>query len=119
MPCLEYRHEETAIGVHPATEPEWFGFHKAPQMVRTVHQVEAAQHFWKADRQLRVVATVADQAIQGPGSIQFSREECKVDCTVEDPIAIGICRFHIADGVGAAVDRQFAETNLFPNSATL
>ena len=113
MPCLEYRHEETAIGVPPATQPEWFGFHKAPQIVRSVHQVEAAHHIGKADRQLRVVLTVADQAIQGPGSVQFSREECKVEGRIEDPIAIGICRFHIADGVGAAVDKQFAETSLF------
>ena len=118
MPCLEYRQEETAIGVPetaigvpPATEPEWFGFHKAPQIVRSVHRVEAAHHIGKADRQLRVVVSMADQAIQGPGSAQFSREECKVAGRIEDPIEVGICRFHMSDCVGVAVDKQFAETN--------
>ena len=88
----------------------FFGFHKAAQIVQSVHQVEHTHHISKRDRQFRMVVTVADQAIQGPGSVQFSREECRVDQLSEDPIAIGICRFHVSDGSGAAVDNMFRET---------
>lgn len=93
IPCLEYRAEKTAIGVPNPACATFFGFHKATQIVQSVHHVEHSHHIYKRDRQFRMAVTVADQAIQGPGSVQFSREECRVDQTAEDPIAIGICRF--------------------------
>eukprot|EP00974_Lingulodinium_polyedra_P059890 5772372-Lingulodinium_polyedra.AAC.1 len=43
---------------------------------------------------LRAVVVVADQARQGPGSLQLSREDCKVEGGNEDPIAIGACGLH-------------------------
>ena len=90
-----------------------FGFHKAKQLVKIVHSVESTYHIYAFDRRLRMVTTVADQAIQGPGSVQFSQEEARVDSTIERPLAAGICKFHIADGVGTAVDPMFKETSLF------
>ncbi|NBR24882.1 MAG: hypothetical protein EBU08_14140 [Micrococcales bacterium] len=110
---MEYRPEKTAIGVPNLACATFFGFHKATQIVQSVHHVEHSHHIYKRDRQFRMAVTVADQAIQGPGSVQFSREECRVDQTAEDPIAIGICRFHISDGLGVAVDNMFRETSLF------
>ena len=53
---------------------------------------------------------MADQAIQGPDSTQFSKEEARVDNVQEHSLAAGICKFHIADGIGSAVDKRFKET---------
>ena len=112
-PCLENLNEcKDSAGqaaANGATET-FFGFHKSPQMVRTVHQLEATYGFHRDDRALRVVSTIADQAIQGPGSIRFSEQERLIDNLPPDPLSEGICRFHIADGVGGAVDRAFGET---------
>ena len=77
---------------------------------KTVHDVEARYGFHRDDRAVRVVATVADQDIQGPGSIRFCEKERLVDNLPPDPLSEGICKFHISDGVGGAVDRAFLET---------
>jgi hypothetical protein len=90
-----------------------FGFHKAPQIVKSVHQVEEALGIKRDDRAWRVVCTVGDQAIQGPGSVRFSKRECQVDGLPEDPHSEGICQFHVADGVGCHVDGHFPETQLY------
>ena len=95
------------------TGEQCFGFHKAKQLVKIVHDTEKSYHIYTRDRSLRLVITVADQAIQGPGSVQFSQEEARVDNVPEQPLGAGTCKFHIADGVGSAVDKRFRETSLF------
>ena len=117
-PCLEAPTKTKAAdgaiqGRASGTAEPFFGFHKSPQMVKTVHDVEARYGFLRDDRALRVVATIADQAIQGPGSIRFSEQERLVDNLQSDPLSEGICRFHISDGVGGAVDRAFCETIMY------
>ena len=86
---------------------------KAKQLVKIVHDTEKSYHIYARDRSLRLVITVADQAIQGPGSVQFSQEEARVDNVPEQPLGAGTCKSHIADGVGSAVDKRFRETSLF------
>jgi len=110
-PCLEYVEKE-AIGSNQGPG-SIFGFHKAPQLVKAVHRVEDSLCIGRDDRAWRLVCTVADQAIQGKGSTQMSREEAAVDRLPEDPLAEGVCKFHIADGVGAHVDARFPETQIF------
>ena len=111
-PCLEYI-PDAASGQPLATGEQCFGFHKAKQLVKIVHSTEKSYHIQRLDRKMRLVVTVADQAIQGPGSVQFSREEARIDGVVEQPLGAGTCKFHIADGVGAGVDKRFRETTLF------
>ena len=89
------------------------GCHKAPQLVRNVHELEQRFNIGREDRVCRLVTTVGDQAIQGPGSTQFTKHECAVDCVDQSPLSEAICKFHIADGVGNATDKAFAETDLF------
>ena len=114
-PCLEYT-PTLSTGQPLATDEydeQCFGFHKAKQLVKIVHSTEATYYIHARDRRLRLVTTVADQAIQGPGSVQFSQEEARVDKSPSRPLAAGICKFHIADGVGSGVDKMFRETYLF------
>jgi hypothetical protein len=113
-PCLEHTEQASpdnsaaAVGAGPI-----FGFHKARQLIRAVHAVEATYHINKLDRGFRQVLTVADQAIQGPGSVQFTPLERKLDGLPPDPLAEAVCKFHIADGVGCGVDKRYGETFVF------
>ena len=111
-PCLEHR-DEAAFGA------ETFGFHRAPQLVRAVHTLEGSYHIRRADRAFRLITTIADQAIAGPGSTQFSRHERLVDNLEEDVFAEGVCKFHIADCVGCGSDKLFPETLLFDRTLRL
>ena len=52
-----------------AQTTRWFGLHSAEQLINTVHRVEASFHLSRADRAFRLAVTVADQAIQGEGSV--------------------------------------------------
>ena len=103
----------TPMSENAAENATVFGFHKAPRMVYTVHELENKYHIFRDDRNARVVVTCADQAIQGPGSIHFTKEECRVDGKTPDLLSEAICKFHTADGVGGAVDRWFKETELY------
>ena len=62
---------------------------------------------------MRLITTVADNAIQGPNSVHFSEEERRVDNLEDDMLAEAICKFRIADCVGGGVDKQFIETILY------
>ena len=62
---------------------------------------------------MRLITTVADNAIQGPNSVHFSEEEQRLDNLEDDTLAEAICTFHIADSVGGGVDKQFIETMLY------
>ncbi len=57
--------------------------------------------------------TVADQAIQGPGSVQFTTLERNLDGLPPDPLAEAVCKCHIADGAGCGVDKRYGETFVF------
>jgi len=57
--------------------------------------------------------TVADQAIQGEGSIRFTEKERIGDGLVHDPLGAGVCKFHGTDGVGTNNDKQYEETVVF------
>ena len=92
---------------------EIFGFHKARRMVGVVHALEAQYRINRDDRAARLAVTVADQAIQGHGSIRFTEEECRVDGLVVDPLSLGICKFHEVDWVGHCVASQFEECEIF------
>ena len=70
-------------------------------------------HVFRDDRAYRLVLTVGDQAIQGPGSIQFTRKEREVDSLPPDPLTEAVCKFHIVDGAGGHVDSHFQETVIF------
>ena len=57
--------------------------------------------------------TVADQAIQGEGSVRFTQKECTMENLPVKPLAEGVCKFHITDGVGSNVDKLYGETFVF------
>ena len=94
-PCLEYTGKPLAPEDHArsasASGSQHFGFHKAPQLVKAVHAVGQSLGIARSDRAWRIACTVADQAIQGPGSTQFSAHECQVDGLPEDSLAVCVC----------------------------
>ena len=63
------------------------------------------------DRALRLAMTMADGAIQGPGSIQFEAHEAAVDR--RDRLHEGVCQFHRLDGAGNLTDTLFPATIAF------
>jgi len=111
-PCLEQVHEPDAAA-NGAARHSIFGFHKSPHMVKAVHELEARYNIGRDGRALRVVSCVANQAIQGPGSIRFSEQERLVDNLPPVPISEGICKFHMSDGVGGAADRTFTAAMVY------
>ena len=82
-------------------------------MVQTVHSLEKTYHIDRDDRAMRLITTVADNAIQGPNSVHCSEEERGVDNLDDDMLAEAICKFHIADCVGGGVDKQCIEAILY------
>ena len=56
---------------------------------------------------------VADQAIQGEGSVRFTQKESSVDSLPLKPLAEGVCKFHVSDGVGSNIDKLYGETLVF------
>ena len=89
-PCLEHIGEAArstaAVGTAAtgtaavgAQTTRWFGLHSAEQLINTVHRVEASFHLSRADRAFRLAVTVADQAIQGEGSVRFTQKECTME----------------------------------------
>ena len=122
-PCMtksvSHVHEGQILGTRRGTAAvgaqttRWFGLHSAEQLINTVHRVEASFHLSRADRAFRLAVTVADQAIQGPGSVRFTQKECTMDKLPVKPLAEGVCKFHIADGVGSNVDKLYGETFVF------
>ena len=70
-------------------------------------------HLYRDDRAFQLVLTVGDQAIQGLGSIQFTRKEREVDGLPPDPLTEAVRKSHIVDGVGGHVDSQCQETVIF------
>ena len=93
-----------------AQTTRWFGLHSAEQLINTVHRVEASFHLSRADRAFRLAVTVADQAIQGEGSVRFTQKECTMENLPVKPLAEGVCKFHVTDGVGTNVDKLYGET---------
>ena len=85
--------------------------HSAPNLVDLVHRCEARMHVHRDDRVLRLAMTMADGAIQGPGSTYFEEHEAVVDRRNERHV--GVCQFHRLDNAGHATDRQFPVTALF------
>ena len=106
MDALKTR--KLAVGSKQGT----FQFHSAEQLVSLVHRKEAVFRITKADRNLRLVRTVADGAIAGPGSCKFVKQECIMDGVAFDPLKEGVCSFHAGDNAFAANDRKFPETRL-------
>ena len=78
-----------------------------------MHLLEEAFHLRRADRAYRLAATVADQAIQGPGSVRFTEKECEIDRLPYSPLKEGVCKFHVSEGVGTNVDKWYGETHVF------
>ena len=87
-PCLEnVASDKAAVGAEksaavnstPQQLKRWFGFHSAEQRVGTVHRVEDSFNICRADRAFRLVVTVADQAIQGEGSVRFTQSAAWMD----------------------------------------
>ena len=87
--------------------------HSAEQLINTVHRVEGSYRLRRADRAFRLAVTVADQAIQGVGSVRFTQKESRMDSLPLKPLAEGVCKFHVADGVGFNVDKLYGETFVF------
>ena len=85
--------------------------HSAPHLVDLVHRCEARMHVHRDDRVLRLAMTMADRAIQGPGSTQFEEQEAEVDR--RNVRHVGVCQFHRLDNAGSSTDRQFPATALF------
>ena len=88
----------------------WFGLHSGERLVHKVHLVEESFHLRRADRAYRLAVTVADQAIQGPGSTRFTEKECEIDRLPYSPLKEGVCKFHVSEGVGTNVDKWYGET---------
>ena len=85
-------------------------FHSATQLINTVHRVEASFNLPRAGRAVRLAVTVADQAIQGEGSVRFAQKECTMGNLPVRPLAEGVCKFHITAGVGSNVDKLYGGT---------
>ena len=105
-PCLEASELSSAVDDASTVahgENTICGFHKALRMVTVVHSLEKQYHIHRDDRAARLVLTIGDQAIQGPGSIGFTKEEFRRDAIQADPLSEAICKFHIADGIGNCV----------------
>ena len=128
-PCLEHlpgaaaarRKEAAAVGagkeaaaVGAGTHAtRWFGLHSGEQLINTVHRVEGLYRLHRADRAFRLAVTVVDQAIQGEGSVRFTQKESSMDSLPLKPLAEGVCKFHVSDGVGTNVDKLYGETFVF------
>jgi hypothetical protein len=113
-PCLENIQTSQDKGVAVGTVPKrWFGFHSAEQMIKVVHKVEKSFRIAQEDRAFRLLVTVADQAIQGEGSIRFTQKERSGDGLAHDPLGEGVCKFHVTDGVGTNNDKQYEEIGVF------
>ena len=98
----------------PATggiAPIMFRFHSAEKSVRMVHAVENSMLLKPLDRRYRLAMTMADGAIQGPGSVGFEEEEAKVD--KRHGLPVGVCQFHRLDNAGSHADRQFPITLVY------
>ena len=89
-----------------------FRFHSAERLVPLVHSVEGEFKLSRDVREHRLVSTVADQAIAGPGSIRFVAHEAVVDNLLPDPLKEGVCAFHVVDCAGGASDKAFAEVEI-------
>ena len=101
---------EAAVG---STPKRIFGFHSAHQLIKAVHEVEGAYRLGRDDRAYRQIVTAGDQAIQGDGSVRFTRKERALDRLPPDPLSEGVCKFHVTDGVGCGVDKRYGETFVF------
>ena len=101
--------EAAAVGAGTLAT-RWLGLHSAEQLINTVHRVEGTYRMYRADRAFRVAVTVADQAIQGEGSVRFTEKEGRVDSLPPRPLAEGVCKFHVSDGVGYNNDKLYVET---------
>ena len=71
--------------------------------------MEHAFAITRSVREHRLVLTVADQAMAGPGSIRFVEHEAVVDKLEHDALKEGVCAFHAVDCAGAGSDRAFPE----------
>ena len=60
-----------------------------------------------------MAVAVADRAIQGVGSVWFAQNECTMVHLPVKPLAEGVCKFHVTDGVGTNVDKLYGETFVF------
>ena len=69
-------------------------------------------HLRRADRAYRLAVSIADQAIQGEGSVRFTEKECEIDRLPYLQLKEGVCKFHVADGVGTNVDKWYGETHV-------
>ena len=98
-----------AAAESPLASGSSFRFHSAERLVPLVHSVELQFSIAPEVREHRVVLTVADQAMAGPGSIRFVEHEAVVDKLKHDPLKEGICAFHVVDCAGAMSDRAFPE----------
>ena len=76
-----------------------------------VHTHEERMRINRKDRVMRLAMTMADCAIQGPGSVDFEGHEARIDG--REPRPSGECGFHRLDGAGGQADRQFAATNVY------
>ena len=108
----EGKPEAAAVGAGTHAT-RWFGLHSGEQLINTVHRVEGLYRLHRADRAFRLVVTVADQAIQGEGSVRFTQKESSMDSLPFKPLAEGVCKFHVSDGVGTNVDKLYGETFVF------
>ena len=72
-PCLEHRdygkwNKGQLLAPETGTEAapvELFGFHKAKQIIQTVHDQEANFYIRRDDCAMRLIITIADNTIQG------------------------------------------------------
>ena len=90
---------------------EVFRTHGASKLVELVHSCERRMCVHRMDRVLRLAMTMADGAIQGPGSIQLEAHEAAVDR--RERLHEGVCQFHRLDGAGNLTDSLFPATSAF------
>ena len=90
---------------------EVFRTHGASKLVELVHSCESRMRIHRLDRVLRLAMTMADGAIQGPGSIQLEAHEAAVDR--RERLHEGVCQFHRLDGAGNLTDSLFPATSAF------
>lgn len=105
------RNSQLASGSRSNKSKGIFRAHTAPKLIELVHRCEECMHIHRDDRKLRLAMTMADNAIQGPGSTRFEEEEAEVD---KRPVRhVGVCQFHRLDSAGNSTDKHFPETELF------
>ncbi len=113
-PALGYQKSAPGVELAPGSDTKtWSRSHSGEKLVSLVRTTEQQMHIGIGERTMRLAMTMADGAIQGPGSADFEKHEATCDGRPCDILRVGMCAFHRVDGGGGHADRAFPITDLY------